>query len=89
MWLGNPYNESNNYIVGLYAPAHSLGATHCFMVSSITVPFGHSHPLTIQTAGQATGSVVLHVWWQSGCEAHSFLICPLMGQAEMNYYVIK
>ena len=58
--ISNPYNEINSYIVA-YVPVHSIGATHCFMVSSITVPFGHSHPLTIQAAGQATGSVVLHV----------------------------
>ena len=60
---------------------HSLGVTHSFLSSSITVPFGHSHPLVIQTAGQATDPVVLHVWWQPGCEAHSFLTCPLTGQA--------
>ena len=50
------------------------------MASSITVPSGHSQPLTMQTRGQATGPVVLHVWWQAGCEAQSFLTCPLMGQ---------
>ena len=62
-------------------PSQLLGATHSFLSSSTTVPSGHSHPLTIQTAGQTTDPVVLHVWWQSGCEAHSFLTCPLMGQA--------
>ena len=62
-------------------PSHSLGATHSFLSSSITVPSGHSHPLAIQTAGQTIGSwVLLHVWWQSGCEAHSFLTCPSTGQ---------
>ena len=68
----------NDYCV----PSHSLGATHSFLSSSIKVPSGHSHPLTMQTAGQTIGSwVLLHVWWQSGCEAHSFLTCPSTGQA--------
>ena len=62
-------------------PLHSLGATHSFFSSSITVPVGHSHPLIIQTAGQGLGPVLLHVRWQLGCEAHSLLICPLTGQA--------
>ena len=47
----------------------------------MTCPAGHSHPLTKQMRGQAIGLVVLHVRWQLGCEAHSFLICPSMGQA--------
>ena len=68
-----------------HIPVHSLGATHSLMVSSITVPFGHSHPLVIQMRGQARGPVVLHVWWQPGCEAHSFLTCPLMGQTASKY----
>ena len=50
----------------------------------MTVPGGHSHPLTIQTRGQGTGPVLLHVRWQLGCEAHSLRICPLMGQAVIN-----
>ena len=50
----------------------------------MTCPSGHSHPLTIQMRAQATGSVLLHVSWQLGGEAHSFLICPSMGQATIN-----
>ena len=45
----------------MHVPLHSFEATHLFKASSMTVPSGHSHPLTIQTAGQATGPVVLHV----------------------------
>ena len=52
---------STSILNDIYIPSHPLGATHSFLSSSITVPSGHSHPLTIQTAGQATGSVVLHV----------------------------
>ena len=69
----------------MHVPAHSFGVTHLFIAPSITVPSGHSHPLTIQTAGQTTGPVVLHVWWQPGCEAHSNLTCPLIGQAVDKY----
>ena len=42
-------------------PSQLLGATHSLLSSSMTVPSGHSHPLTIQTAGQTTDPVVLHV----------------------------
>ena len=35
----------------VYIPVHSLGATHSFLASSITIPLGHSHPLTIKTSG--------------------------------------
>ena len=70
----------SNLKYNAYVPAlHSLGTTHSFFSSSMTVPVGHSHPLIIQTKGQAPGSVLLHVRWQLGCEAHSFLICPLIG----------
>ena len=49
------------HLIDNYTPEHSFGATHSFMASSMTVPSGHSHPLTIQTRGQARGPVVLHV----------------------------
>ena len=50
----------------------------------MTCPSGHSHPLLIQMRGQGIGPVLLHVRWQLGGEAHSFLICPSMGQAAIS-----
>ena len=56
---------------------HSLGGTHLFETSSMTVPLGHSHPLTTQTAGQGLGmNLLLHVVAQRGSAAHSFTTCP-------------
>ena len=63
-------------------PSHSFGATHSPLNTSMTVPSGHSHPSTIQTAGQGLLLLSLQVWWHKGCEAHSFLICPLIGHAK-------
>ena len=72
---------------GLYLPSHLLGSTHSLFVTSMTVPAGHSHPLITQISGQGIGPVLLHVRWQLGCEAHSFLICPLMGQAAIKHMI--
>ena len=33
-------------------PSQSLGPTHSLLTTSMTVPVGHSHPLSIQIAGQ-------------------------------------
>ena len=68
-------------IVAACIPAHFLGITHSFLSQSMTVPTGHSHPFITQMRGQTAGSVSLHARWQLGGEAHSLLICPLMGQA--------
>ena len=72
-----------------YIPSHCLGYTHLFASQSMTVPAGHSHPLITQIRGQATGPVLLHAWWQLGSEAHSFLTCPLMGQAVIQIIFMK
>jgi len=67
-----------------HIPWHCLGCTHSFLSQSMTVPAGHWHPLTIQIRGQGTGPVLLQARWQLGSEAHSSLICPLMGHAVIN-----
>ena len=48
------------------------GITQLSLCSSITVPMGHSQPLTTQTSGQIdTVFMLAHVVLHSGCEAHS------------------
>ena len=50
---------------------------HLFDSSSMTVPLGHSHPLTTQVSGQGLGmSLLPHVIAQRGSGAQSFLTCP-------------
>lgn len=63
-------------------PSHSIGSTHLRLIKSKTIPNGHSHPFTIQIGGQGTVTfLLLHVSWQLGDLAHSFLTCPSKGQA--------
>ena len=48
---GNVLMLSMLQLLLVYIPVHSLGGTHSFLASSITVPFGHSRSLTIKTSG--------------------------------------
>ena len=61
---------------------HSLGGTHLFESSLMTVPGGHSQPPTTQTTEQGVFmNLLVHVVAQLGWVAHSFLICPCTGHA--------
>ena len=52
--------KANIITIIINIPRHCIGVTHSFLVQSMIIPKGHSHPLVIQMRGQKTGPVLLH-----------------------------
>ena len=66
-----------------YIPGHSVGSTHWFLSSSITVPSGHWHPFRLHTRGQTMDVFWFsQVRWHDLSEAQPILTCPNIGQAK-------